>query len=65
MSKANEKKQNRYNADVVRTVAAKYGVTYRFVNQSLNGDRKSATSGSIVKEYKRITKEVEALLDNQ
>ena len=52
------KKRNNYNTDVVNTLASKYGVSSRYVTMSLNGDRKSATSETILREYNKLVKAI-------
>lgn len=53
---------NRYNTSVIDKLKSKYGVSRRFITQSLTGDRKSETSDSIKKDYKELLKKVEEAL---
>lgn len=55
-------KKNKYNASVVERLKEKYGVSKRFVTMSLSGDRKSETSTTIKKDYKKMVKAEKELL---
>ncbi|WP_233861020.1 hypothetical protein [Tenacibaculum piscium] len=52
------KKRNILNRDVVDKLIADYGVSRRFITMSIRGDRTSATSEKIAKEYKRLDNQV-------
>ncbi|PKH50788.1 hypothetical protein CXF68_08855 [Tenacibaculum sp. Bg11-29] len=56
-------KRNKYNTLVVMQLAKKWGVTTRFVTMSLRADRESETAEKLKKEYKRLVKQVEAVLE--
>lgn len=62
MSKSTIKRQN-YNTQVVERIAKKWGVTPRFVTMALKGDRDSETAETIKKDYKRLVKEVNNIIN--
>ena len=55
-------KTKRYNTEILNRLKKKYGVSKRFITMSLNGDRKSETSISIVSDYGQLEKKVEDAL---
>lgn len=61
MDKPTKKRKN-YNTVVVNRLAEKYRVTRRFVTMSLSGDRESEVSDAIVKDYRMMSKKIDALL---
>lgn len=56
-------KKNKYNTDIIDRLKAKFGVSRRFITQSLSGDRKSETSESIVKEYGQLQEKINNALN--
>lgn len=62
MNKSTTKRQN-YNTQVVERIAKKWGVTTRFVRMALKGDRDSETAETIKKDYKRLVKEVNNIIN--
>lgn len=50
MSKSTKNNQS-YNADILNELVKKYGVTKKFIRESIRGDRTSLTSDSIKKDY--------------
>lgn len=50
------KTKNTYNAEILKKLKSKYGVSKRFITMSLKGDRVSETSEAIVKDYAVIEK---------
>jgi hypothetical protein len=60
----NTKKRNNYNTDVINRLAQKYGVTDRFVRQSLKGDRDSETAETLKKEYHKMVKALDDKLQS-
>ncbi|MBW4362692.1 hypothetical protein [Flavobacterium taihuense] len=52
------KKKNNYNAEILIRLTEKYGVSKRFITMSLNGDRTSETSETIISDYKEMVKQV-------
>ena len=50
------KTKNTYNAEILKKLKIKYGVSKRFITMSLKGDRVSETSEAIVKDYAVIQK---------
>ena len=57
------KKNNKYNSQVVNKLSEKYGFTTQYIRQCLRGDRNSLTSDTIRKEYKKLAKEVDTVLN--
>lgn len=57
-----------YTTEIVQRLQEKYGVSRRYITMSLNGDRVSETSDSIVKDYKKMSKDYQekhsALIDS-
>lgn len=53
MSKSTKKSQS-YNEDILNVLEKKYGVTKMFIRASIKGDRKSTTSDSIKRDYKKM-----------
>jgi len=60
---SNQKKQETWNPLVLEKVHQKFGFTKFYIRQCLRGDRNNETSDAIQKEYKRLCKEVEAVLN--
>ena len=58
------KKRNSYNIAVVQQLSERYGVTKHYVRMCLNGTRKCITADTLIKEYGRLTKEVEKALNS-
>ncbi|AOR29577.1 hypothetical protein FORMB_25600 [Formosa sp. Hel1_33_131] len=57
------KKNNKFNSQVVNKLSEKHGFTTQYIRQCLRGDRNSLTSETIRKEYKKLAKEVETVLN--
>ncbi len=57
-------KSNTYNAEILKRLITKYGVSKRFITMSLNGTRESETSEKIKSDYQTMEKEVNNLLNN-
>lgn len=59
----NTKKENRgryiYNQSVIKQLVDKYRVSESAVRKAINGDRQSATSEDIKKDYHKATRAVE------
>lgn len=64
----NTKKKHKYNQSIIKELVIAYGITESAVRKALNGDRTSATSEAIKKDYYKAKKAVEevtkALLNN-
>lgn len=57
--------RKKYNIVVIKRLMEKYGLTMRYIHQSLNGDRTSETSELIKKDYKHLCEEVDKALNNK
>ncbi len=57
------KKNNNFNDVVVDKLSKSFGLTKHFIRMCLRGDRTSQTADTIVKEYKRLVKQVEKALN--
>ncbi|MDN3673112.1 hypothetical protein QWY99_08635 [Flavobacterium branchiarum] len=57
------KKRATYNGDIIDRLIKKFGVSKRYVQMSLSGDRESETSETIKKTYDMMRKEVIKFLD--
>lgn len=57
-----KKKYESYNAEIIKNLVKKYGVSTQFIGQSLRGDRTSLTSDSIVADYKLMEKAAKAAI---
>jgi len=56
-------KRNKFNELVINRLQKKWGVTKHYIRMALRGDRTSETCEEIVKDYKRLVKEVENALN--
>lgn len=65
MDKCKRKKQNSYNPVAVKALSEKYSLTPYYIRQCLRGDRKSLTSDTIYKEYKKLVSKIETLVEIQ
>lgn len=54
---------NTYNKAIIKRLREKYGTSPHFIYASLRGDRQSETSEAIVKDYKRMDKEINKVLN--
>jgi hypothetical protein len=57
------KKKNKYNAEILKRLLEKYGVSKRYITMSLSGDRESETSDKIKTDYKLMEKEISKTLN--
>lgn len=53
-----------YNADLLKKLHAKYGLSMRFIKQSIVGTRTSETSIKIQEDYNRWLREINKTLKN-
>ncbi|AKQ39430.1 hypothetical protein CYV15_09730 [Riemerella anatipestifer] len=64
----NNNKKHKYNQSIIKELVVAYGVTESSVRKALNGDRTSATSEAIKKDYYKAKKALEdvtkAVLNN-
>jgi len=58
----NKNNQKPYNLLVIGSLSKKHGLTKRFINQCLNGERTSITAQTIVREYKELDKKIADVL---
>jgi hypothetical protein len=58
------KKKRKYNQDVLDRLVVKYGLSRYFITSSIRGARTSETSEKIVKDYKKMIKDVNEVLKN-
>lgn len=63
VKKPKQKKQESWNPLVLDKVHQKFGLTKYYIRQCLRGDRNNETSDAIQKEYKRLCKEVDEVLN--
>lgn len=54
-------KKYKYNQSIIKELVSVYGVTESAVRKALNGDRTSATSDAIKKDYYKAKKALEAV----
>lgn len=55
----NKQKRARYHPLAVNKVAEIYGYSARYVRQILKGDRKGLMADNVLKDYKRLSKEID------
>lgn len=61
MNKSSEKRKNKaYNPIIIDRLKEKYGLSVRFLYQSLRGERNSETSLRIQEDYKKMEKAAKA-----
>jgi restriction endonuclease Mrr len=62
MNKSREKNKEKWNQDVIKSLADKYDFSTRYIKQCITGDRTPVFADRIKKEYVALKKEIEGLL---
>jgi hypothetical protein len=62
IGKSMKKEYSTINAVAIKKVAKKHSVTIRFAYQCINRERHSATAEEILKDYRKLLKELEQVL---
>jgi len=57
------RKNQKFNSLVVNKLVEKFGLSDYYIRQCIKLERKSITADTVVKEYKRLVKEVELALN--
>lgn len=64
MNKNNEKSMIKWNTSVLNAIAKKYGFTSRYIKQIVIGDRTPIFSDRIKAEYKKMTNDLNIILND-
>ncbi|MCO5230176.1 MAG: hypothetical protein M9958_03370 [Chitinophagales bacterium] len=59
------KKNNSWNTVAVKTIEQKYGITHIYVRECLRGAPKSILAHKIREDYKRLTNELDSIVQRE
>lgn len=59
MDKSKQKKREKYHPLAVNKVAEMYGYSTRYIRQILKGDRKGLMADNVLRDYKRLSREID------